>query len=389
MAGLSGITPKVINFYSCGDSTNIKTWSNVPFLFARELENRGIKLNRINIEPSPHINRWYNRISYFVFQRILHKNACPIFSRSWLHRFLINRKLRKVARLYDEEVSINLFLSYLFRNQYSIHPSVLWCDWSDAIVIERIGRDVKRYERRSLNHEANVIQSADAVYTMFPRCSEKMSQMYGRNIRYLGVNVVNTLYDKEINIRKLVKLHEQSDYILFIGNHRYQEGAKKLIEAVTSLRLKGYDIKVDIIGMQSDHIPGAPDWVRFHGYLDKSDLNQRKVYYDLIFSARLLVNTTSGWAGYSSIIEAMYYATPIIVTPFDDFVAEFGDTIDFGEYCAKEANLSTQIEGIIESPSYQSMCETSHRKVEKYTWSNYVDAFLADLNSIGIFDVKA
>lgn len=375
---------KIINFYSCGDSTDVKTWSNVPYLFACELEQRGFKLNRINIEPNKRINRWFNRFSYLIYQRIFKRNACPVFARTSLHRYLIHHKLRKTAKKYDAEASFNLFLSYAFRNQYSKLPSVLWCDWSDAIVIERIGRKVKFYEKQALQYETNVIRNADVVYSMFPICARQMSDIYRREVRYLGGNVVNSLYDGHVDLHTLIKRHEKSDSILMIGNYRYLSGARRLIEAVSDMRDNGTNMYVDIIGMNRNLIPDAPVWVRFHGYLDKGDVQQRDKYYKLIFDSRMLVNITTGWSGYSSIIEAMYYATPVIVYPFSDFVEEFDSDINFGAYCKETDNLSHKILEINNSTNYAKMCENSSKRVSSYTWHNYIDKFLKDISNIGI-----
>ena len=44
---------KEIIFFSMGDSNKISTWSNVPFLFCKELEQKGILVRRIDIGPDP------------------------------------------------------------------------------------------------------------------------------------------------------------------------------------------------------------------------------------------------------------------------------------------------------------------------------------------------
>jgi len=46
---------KEVLFLCYGDSNDITTWSNVPYLFARELEHRGIIVRRIDLNPkNPH-----------------------------------------------------------------------------------------------------------------------------------------------------------------------------------------------------------------------------------------------------------------------------------------------------------------------------------------------
>ena len=49
-------------FFSIGDSNDISTFSGVPFFFSRELERKGIVVNRVDLSPSPFVSRWYNRI---------------------------------------------------------------------------------------------------------------------------------------------------------------------------------------------------------------------------------------------------------------------------------------------------------------------------------------
>ena len=378
------MTPKCINFYSCGDSMQLKTWSNVPYFFAKELEKKGYNLNRINIEPSPFLNKWYNRISYLVFQRIFRKDACPIFSRSWIHRAIILGKIRKVTSRTDSEICLNLFLSYLFYNKYSSKPSVLWCDWSDAIVIQRIGRKVKKYEKKHLMHEASVIKNADAVFSMFPTCRNSMEKMYDREIIYLDRNVVNTFYQGDMDFSSIIETRKNSNSILFIGNQRYLPGLKRLIEAMIDVRRYASDYYIDVIGMDRSLMPSVPEWVKFHGYLDKGVASENEKYYELLFNAKVLVNPTVGWAGYSSVIEAMYYATPVVVSSFEDFVEEFGETISFGAYCRVDDDLSELIKKVIFSSDYVNIACMAHSVVKDYTWSRYVDEFLSKLKKMNL-----
>ena len=46
-----------ITVYSNGDSNDLATWSNVPYLFCRALEKRGIKVYRVNIEANKILKR--------------------------------------------------------------------------------------------------------------------------------------------------------------------------------------------------------------------------------------------------------------------------------------------------------------------------------------------
>lgn len=87
--------------------------------------------------------------------------------------------------------------------------------------------------------------------------------------------------------------------------------------------------------------------------------------------------------GYSSTVEAMYFYTPVIVSPYDDFVNEFGKDIDFGIYNEKydSSVLAKNIEAIFNSGDYENMCLNAHERVKDYTWDNYVDKILKLLNN--------
>ena len=258
----------------------------------------------------------------------------------------------------------------------------MWCDWTDRIVIERLGRQPQWYEKRSLLHEDNVMKRADAVYTMFPKCQKQMEKMYGREITYLQRNVINTVYEDTFHLEENIPLRRQSNIILFIGNIRYISGAKLLIKAFQIIRISMPELELHIIGMTHSQIP-AYENVYCHGYLHKDITKERDEYYNLLLNCRCIVNPTKGWAGYSSCVEAMYYGCPVIISPYDDFTEEFGTDIDFGYYC-DENNLEQKISVLLESPDYPEMCRNAHERVKDYTWDKYIDAFIRSLKEKAI-----
>ena len=110
-----------ITVYSNGDSNDLATWSNVPYLFCRALEKRGIKVYRVNIEANKILKRLFNTASYYLYRKILHKNACPEYNRTWMHRLLTERKISKANKMFPN-TDLNLFLSYAFINKNQISP---------------------------------------------------------------------------------------------------------------------------------------------------------------------------------------------------------------------------------------------------------------------------
>ena len=144
-------------------------------------------------------------------------------------------------------------------------------------------------------------------------------------------------------------------------------------------------VNVHIIGMNREDFPDAPVNFTFHGYLNKTIDNQRNKYYNLLSDAKLIINPNPVWAGYSSIIEAMYFFTPVIVTPFNQFKTEFGPSINFGKYCEPSSeSVSSAIKGILNlsHKEYSAMSLNAHADVADYTWSNYVDKMLEYMEAV-------
>lgn len=369
---------KQIVVYTCGDSTDISTWSNVPYLFTKTLADKGYILHRVDISPNKTLNRIFNTLSYYLFKRIMKSPACPEYHRTWLHRFLTYKKIQRVTRLYPD-IEFNLFLSFAFYNPYSSKPSVLWCDWPDAFVIERFGRSPKWYEKRSLRHESMVLSKADLVYSLFPICAKKMEVNYKRPVFYLGRNVVNTVYEGCFNIDRSVSVKQKSNIILFIGNLRYQSAARELIRIFPQLKAEIPNVELHIVGMTQKQLNVTDNSIYCYGYLHKNIKEEYDIYYSLILRAKIFVNSTPQWAGYSSTIEAMYYGCPVIVSPYEDFVAEFGTNILFGDYVSGNDELYPTIKGILKCSDYPNLVKAAHNAVKDYTWDNYIDSFLDSL----------
>lgn len=377
---------KEVTIYSNGDSNDLKTWSNVPYLFCKTLEEKGIKVNRVNIHANKKLLRIFNSFFFLIFRRILKRDTSPTLYRTLLHRWLINKRLNKATKAYPN-TDLNIFLTYLFINPYSTKPNILWCDWSDRMVLERSGLQEKWYERKALKKEDNVIKEADLVYTMFPICKKEMEKMYGREFRYLGINVVNSLYKGKFDLKETIDIRFNSNHILFIGGMNYKYSAISLIRALDKYNLERENQKLilDIIGLDDKqlNIEINQEYINCHGYLDKSNKDQRDKYYKLLLSSKIYINPSKKWGAYSSCVEAMYYGCPIIVSPYEDFVENFGNKIEFGYYLKNEDMLPILLDRIfsLNKTEYSKLCENSHNIVKDYTWDNYIDLIIKDIDS--------
>ena len=202
-------------------------------------------------------------------------------------------------------------------------------------------------------------------------------QLGGGKVKWGGVSAPNIIDDTPFNDEEILEESSNSKIILFVGNFKYVEGAKLLIKSYNFLKRSYSDLELHVVGMTASLFDSTIDIanVYFHGYLNKDIPDDCAKYYDLIRKAGVFCNPTEVWGGFSSTIEAMYYYTPIIVSPYEDFVAQFGNEIDFGQYNRRfeEQELASNIEKIINSKEAErrNYCINAHMAVKDYHWDEY------------------
>lgn len=414
-----------IIFFSSGDSENASTWSNVPYCFSKCLEKRGIELIRINTRPSKWITGFYDSIIRPTLNLIT-KNNTVYFGRTRLRHIITEHLIKNVVKKH-QDADFCVFINCQFYNKYNNIPSLIYFDWSFEYELrKRRNIEPNFFQKRNCNQERDTITHANIVVSMFKVCAEEMNQMYPEaNIHFLGGNVINDLSglrlrethpnppclgrvnqttneqgnqqisssSKDIYVDTLLETKTKSKKLLFIGRKTtYLEAAKKLIEAFKLLKEEeAYkDYSLDIVGCAASDFDSLPEGVTCYGFLNKSKEQDRKIYYDLLQNAKVLVNANPNWGAYSSTIEAMYFYTPVIVSPYKDFVEEFGTEINFGVYnkdFTKES-LANNIKTIIKDKKYSKICMCSHETVKDYTWDNYVDKLLFLMENLKAKETK-
>jgi len=262
---------------------------------------------------------------------------------------------------------------------YPLHngknKQIIFGDWPSEYLFDMfLKRKPSRLERWSIDRENAVIEAADAVITLFPNVQQYMLKKYKNDRIYCYGNVVNV--DDNINVPvNVVRNKIKSNRLLFIGQPFYIQGALELICAVNNIRESGFDLEVDIVGIDVDLIKMKYKWLRVYGYLDKQNPKDSEIYYSLLSDARLFVNTTSGWSGFQSLLEAMYFYNPIIVRPNESLISYFPNLMNFSYVLEGEGS---NLEGLIikslsEAHRYEEMCMSARRESESYTWDNFID----------------
>ncbi|MEH3113540.1 glycosyltransferase [Pedobacter terrae] len=374
-----------INVFTLGDSSLARTWSNVPFLLTKTLEKSGYTVNRINITP--------NRLLQFIFNRFIHpltryikKDNVFLYERTWMNDLLTNQRIKRFNKRYPN-ADLNIFTNFSFLNRFSNKPNVLFCDWDLHIGInQRMGRRPYYFEQLAIDRQRKVIEKSDLIISLFPKSAEDMKNRYAKeNICHLKQNVINSLYQKELIEKEIIDQKNNSHDLLFIGSVNYISGANLLIEAYQELKSTFPSMKVNIVGITEEQFGRElPDDVHCYGYLDKADAMERDIYYQLLLNARIFVNPTPVWGGYSSTIEAMYFYTPIIISPYEEFTSEFGNEIEFGRYCRQfsVAELTQHILSLFNSNVFSRSSMLAHQAVSEYTWDRYVAIMMEKIKQV-------
>jgi glycosyltransferase involved in cell wall biosynthesis len=300
------------------------------------------------------------------------------YSRSLVHFANVKHRIKKALKSHPH-ADANIFLTFSHSSVgLSRAPAVQICDWTYEYYFKHFeGRKPDLLERRSVRREDNLIEHSDLVIPLFPGVAEHMRRRYSnRNICYLG-NAANSLCEPLEQGLALDK-KSGSDALLFVGNRNYLEGARCLIAAFELLRKEHRELSLHLVGLDPGDFAGLPEGVICHGYLDKGVASDRELYYSLLQSARILINTTPKWAAFSSTLEAMHHYTPVIVSPYAEFVRMFGSDIQFGRYCAegKPEALSQAIRATLADPCYLSLCVAANHAASVHTWSAFVDGLL-------------
>ncbi len=372
-------------FCEQGDSTKISTWSNVPFFLARALEERGIKVNRVNLHPGSNgFHKAFYKL-WNVFAKGVFRNKYYTYRRSGIYYFLMERRIRKALKQYPN-ADLCLFTTYNFTSaDYSDKPVLLFNDWTadyDARHFKGIDPSMLPYhQRKFIQRQAHCIETATSVVSLFPGMVADMRNVYkNKNINYVG-NVVNSLYEAG---PASVEVKKSECEILFVGKKHYLEGAQELLEAFARLRKMRPEARLHIIGMKEKKLGVLPEGAVCYGYLDKGDPDACKTYYKLMRNCRLFINTTPKWGAFSASIEAMYHYMPVIITPYSEFVNTFGKNIDFGVYHAESAGadvLCREMLELLDNRNFETLADAAHTAVAGFKWETFVGNMLKTLEN--------
>lgn len=364
---------KNIVYINYGDSYDPKTWSNVAYLFGKELENK-YNVTRVDIGHKRNVLS----ILYTSYFKIFHRKSTYYYANSKHNHNRIDKNFKDIVKKYDKTTDLYIICQYKYNlKKFTNKKVLLFSDWPiDFYIEKRLNRKPDKYELKDIEYYHDTIKSSDYVVTLLDDCKKYIDKNYNIKSYYLG-NVINCFKEsKEFNNSK-----SDRKFITFIGKITYIDSCIELIKAFDKLNNKDYELH--IIGVLynnfSKDIRNIIDnnkKIIFHGYLDKGNNIKCDEYYDVVKNSLVVVNTHPNWGGLSSILECMYCYRPIITSKYYDFENLFSKKINFGYYSENNEKLILdKLNKIISmnEESYNKLCSNAHKNTENYTYHNYID----------------
>lgn len=366
---------KNIMVLTYGDSNNPSTWSNVPYLFTKTLEEKGFNVIRIDMSTK----RTPIYFAYTLLAKIIKPSTTYYYVRSKMNRKKVNKIIKNAVDKYDDQVDLYISLSYDFSpSEYTDKKVLLFSDWPIEYALKsRYNREPDWLEKNDVERHRIIIEKADYVVSLFKDVANYMNNRFENKTYYFG-GLINSFYPIEG-----FECIDNRNKITFIGKKSYIESAKNLINVYKKINKKIINekqLELHIIGMtKNDFIGIDDDKIFFHGYLDKGKDKEKELYYKIMKESIILVNTSEKWAGMSSITEALYYYRPIITSKYDEFIEIFGNNIKFGLFSENnEKEIKLNLEKILNmnKKEYKKMCLEAHKSVEQFTYDKYIDNIL-------------
>lgn len=366
---------KKIVVLTYGDSSNPATWSNVPYLLVNSLRKK-VNIKAYNIETKQNVFTYL----FSAISIVLRRKSLYYFVRSKINYNIVTEKIKRIIEKEDNDTDMYLLLSYDYDiTLYTKKKVVLLSDWSAEYIVHTwYNRDNYWIEKKYFERIKNTIKNAYEVISLVEDFKVYAEEKYKRSIKYYGMPI-NAFVDSNMGMNNI----DNRKYITFIGKNSYKESAIKIIDAFNYFKLKS-DYELHIIGMSRNDFNIEDDTkIYFHGYLDKGNENELEEYYNVLINSKMLINTNEKWAGMSSLMEALYYYVPLVISKNNEASKKFGDNNSFIFYSKNEQDdIIKEIRKIcfLSKEEYRTVCFSAHSFVKGNTYDNYVD------NIINIID---
>jgi glycosyltransferase involved in cell wall biosynthesis len=372
------------NLFTVGDSSDINTWSSLPYFFSKSLTKHGIKLNRINIFPSKGVTfEIYLRFIYrwkSLKKRIYKEETDYDLHRDKIIRYFAEKKIKNECQKYVE-ADLNVFLTFNFSSyKFSGVPVTHYCDQTYELFLNDTKKKIRKRDLYFIDIERRNLENATHVFATNTKCAQFLINNYKlKNVTSIsgGINLDDAISKKESDILAAKK---QNHDILFIGKGAYKRGVDILIEAFRQFnRVNADAFTLHIVGSGPKDSIDLGDNIVNHGYLNKNDPADLKKYNELLTNARLFVMPMRHGPRPGVVKEAGLMYTPVITTniwQMDELIQNNinGILIDHPD----PHDFADRIDFLVKNEAvWEKMARQAHQTAkEKYSWDNTARSFI-------------
>lgn len=159
--------------------------------------------------------------------------------------------------------------------------------------------------------------------------------------------------------------------LVFIGQEWVRKGGDLAVEAVKLLRARGRLVTLTCIGARPE-LDSLPDWLTYHGYLDKNDPAELAVFERSLSEAHVMVLPTRADCTPMVIAEANAFGCPVIVTDTGG-IGSLMDPPRNGQMVPEgsgAAGFAAAIDAVTEEPdTYRALSTSSYAHCSNHlTW---------------------
>jgi glycosyltransferase involved in cell wall biosynthesis len=351
-----------------GDTTDVRTWSNIPYFFLQAGVRNGLFKEGVILRPEG-----------FRLRRLLWNASRPLvldaprgfmYSREYLEDLWEAREAPEDVGEYVSHYQL-LPPRNLVAEPISYYMDATMRQYFDDYDY-RIGRRVRT---EAMAREQEAYDAARFVVCMSEWCAEDVRASYGVSGEKVKVILPGANLDEGAVTEPLPWDGSFSPLRLgIVGFHWERKGGPLLLEVLDTLRRRGLDVELVVLGPPASAIPRHPA-VRALGYVDKTHELPRFVEIVRTFHFGCLLSSAEALG--IAPLEFLRLGVPPVVTA----VGGIEDPREAGIRLAANASseeIADEIEAVVRDPErYARMRAAAARAGEYYSWDRTVREFLA------------
>lgn len=308
-------------FVTTYNAQNISNWSGTPYFMARAFINAGIEVEFIGELESLHEYSFFSRVKESVFNRRL-KGKLGQFIQDYEPGYLRHYARQVSEKLKNSDADIvfspgAIPIAYLDTDK----PVVMWSDATFAVMHNYYDGftnfslptifSCHRYERNVVKRLSLAIFSsawaAESAIKYYGAKREKTKVVpYGANIRSDKSREAIVEFNKKKSAAVLK--------LLFVGREWVRKGGPVAVRIAIELNNMNIKTELAIVGCNPPESASFPDFIRVHGFIDKSKKEGNDLIDSLYSESHFFVLPTVADCTPIVFSEANSYGLPVITT---------------------------------------------------------------------------